>query len=102
MKPWEKGGRHFRREVRCPYCGTVQDRHTAYAPTESRGPREGDIAVCTDCAEVSVFDSELNMKRWPVASPLPEDLRERVLEVRIPDRPERRFRKQLNTDSGST
>jgi hypothetical protein len=80
LNPWEKG-RRFRTEARCPYCGTVQDRHTAYGADKPRSPREGDIAVCTDCAQVSVFDSDLAMKRWPVARPLPDDIRERVLEA---------------------
>jgi hypothetical protein len=75
-KPWEKG-RRFRVEARCPYCGTVQDCHTAFGADKSRRPRrprEGDYAVCTDCAQVSVFDRELAMKPWPVALPLPDDV----------------------------
>lgn len=38
----------------CSYCGYVQDETT---PSDSapRGPRSGDISICFNCGELSVF-----------------------------------------------
>jgi hypothetical protein len=63
------------------YRNRILHRHTAHGADKPRSLREGDIAACTDCAQVSVFNSDLAIKPWPIAMPLPDDVREAVLEA---------------------
>ena len=46
----------------CPHCGKVHDRQTGFA---SESPANGDVAICMDCGELSVFDLDANCLRLP-------------------------------------
>jgi hypothetical protein len=41
-------------DVVCPHCGAQLQASTG-ALTEDKGPQDGDISLCADCAELSFF-----------------------------------------------
>lgn len=45
----------------CPSCGHKIDRTSSVHG--DYGPAEGDISLCIRCANVSIFDSELGLRR---------------------------------------
>jgi hypothetical protein len=47
-------------EQQCPFCG---HRCNRCATTDDAPPKPGDISLCLRCAEVSVFDRELRLRR---------------------------------------
>jgi hypothetical protein len=47
-------------EQQCPFCG---HRCNRCATTDDVPPKPGDISLCLRCAEVSVFDRELRLRR---------------------------------------
>lgn len=56
----------------CPYCGAMADGATA--PNEAGRPRlpaEGDIGICCECIEISIFQAD-GQKRKPTAAELIE------------------------------
>ena len=53
----------------CPYCGAVHDAVSAVGE-EPCTPEQGDVAICIECAEPSVFDG--GRRRKPTEDELEE------------------------------
>jgi hypothetical protein len=51
----------------CSYCGKLHDRTSAVAPKgkyrREPMPEEGDITLCFDCGEWSVYDSQGQLRK---------------------------------------
>ena len=54
----------------CPGCGKVNDRHSDM--TSDAKPKHGDVSICIDCGQLSVFDLHERCLRLPRADELRE------------------------------
>ena len=79
----------------CPYCAKQMDMATAMMPEMemAKPPEPGNITVCIDCLNVSMFDDELQLvkmdpetfaefRRDPVAVAYVEHFRKVIREIR--------------------
>lgn len=61
MKQFDTGEGPIKTE--CPYCHEELDRSTGMSPynPEDKKPSPGDVSVCSECGEISIFDQDMNM-----------------------------------------
>lgn len=51
----------------CPYCGAPHDDATGIGQAKQKKPTDGAVAICFDCAEVSIFCNGGTALREPTA-----------------------------------
>lgn len=49
----------------CPACHAVMDRTSVHSNTEVRGPRGGDVSICTECFVYLIFLDNLQLRLMP-------------------------------------
>lgn len=67
-------------EMRCPACRAHIDGASPADAKQPEPPKEGDLTVCTYCAEVLTFDAQLRprLAEAQAIEPLPPDVREEL------------------------
>lgn len=62
------GKDHLIKKSLCPYCDSELDGATGVDEegNANRLPKPGDISICYKCANISMFDDELNLRRLTI------------------------------------
>jgi len=68
-KPFKLVTQPVEKKNHCAHCGVqTLSRSNVQGPgfnSDDGGPQEGDISVCDQCAEISVYDEDLVMQKPP-------------------------------------
>lgn len=51
-------------DLTCPHCGAANDRYSDPKRPDAT-PKDGDISICVDCGECSIFDLHKQCLRLP-------------------------------------
>jgi hypothetical protein len=51
------------RETQCPECGYKIELAVTVTEVELRAPKPGDVSVCFNCGQLSVWDKERRLRR---------------------------------------